>query len=27
MKLILASASPRRAAILRDAGYHVTVLS
>jgi len=27
MKLILASASPRRAAILRDAGYHFTVLS
>src|SRR5207248_11650937 len=27
MKLILASASPRRAEILRDAGYHVTVLS
>ena len=27
MKLILASASPRRAEILRDAGYHFTVLS
>lgn len=27
MKLILASASPRRAAILRDAGYDFTVLS
>jgi septum formation protein len=27
MKLILASASPRRAEVLRDAGYHFTVLS
>lgn len=27
MRLILASASPRRAEILRDAGYHFTVLS
>ena len=27
MQLILASASPRRAEILRDAGYHFTVLS
>src|SRR5207245_11474379 len=27
MKLILASASVRRAEILRDAGYHFTVLS
>lgn len=27
MSLILASASPRRAEILRDAGYHFTVLS
>ena len=27
MKLILASASPRRAEILRDAGYHFSVLS
>jgi septum formation protein len=27
MKLILASASPRRADILRDAGYHFSVLS
>jgi len=27
MKLILASASPRRAEILRDAGYHFTVVS
>src|SRR6266704_1269884 len=27
MKLILASASPRRAEILRDAGFHFTVLS
>jgi len=27
MKLILASASPRRAEILRNAGYHFTVLS
>jgi septum formation protein len=27
MKLILASASPRRADILRDAGFHFTVLS
>jgi septum formation protein len=27
MKLILASASPRRAEVLRDAGFHFTVLS
>src|ERR1700682_1698746 len=27
MKLILASASPRRAEILRDAGFHFSVLS
>ena len=27
MRLILASASPRRAEILRDAGYHFTILS
>lgn len=27
MKLILASASPRRAEVLRDAGYHFSVLS
>lgn len=27
MKLILASTSPRRAEVLRDAGYHFTVLS
>src|SRR5215472_18725532 len=27
MRLVLASASPRRAEILRDAGYHFTVLS